>query len=42
MWLSTFVTLPMGIFITYIARMEGKWQWNIFKKKEKKTKSETP
>jgi hypothetical protein len=22
--------------------MEGKWQWNIFKKKEKKTKSETP
>ena len=42
MWLATFVTLPMGIFITYRARMEGKWQWNIFKKKEKKTKSETP
>jgi lipopolysaccharide export system permease protein len=41
MWLATFVTLPMGIFITYRARMEGKWQWNIFKKKERKNKSET-
>jgi lipopolysaccharide export system permease protein len=41
MWLATFVTLPMGIFITYRARMEGKWQWNIFRKKEKKSKSET-
>ena len=40
MWLATFVTLPMGIFITYRARMEGKWQWNIFKKKERKNKSE--
>lgn len=41
MWLATFVTLPMGLFITYRARMEGKWQWNIFKKKERKNKSET-
>ena len=41
MWLATFVTLPMGVFITYRARMEGKWQWNIFKKKERKNKSET-
>ena len=40
MWLATFVTLPMGIFITYRARMEGKWQWNIFKKKGNKNKSE--
>jgi lipopolysaccharide export system permease protein len=40
MWLATFVTLPMGIFITYRARMEGKWQWNIFKKKANKNKSE--
>ena len=41
MWLATFVTLPMGIFITYRARMEGKWQWNIFRKKERKSKSES-
>jgi lipopolysaccharide export system permease protein len=41
MWLATFVTLPMGIFITYRARMEGKWQWNIFKKKGNKNKSES-
>jgi lipopolysaccharide export system permease protein len=41
MWLATFVTLPMGLFITYRARMEGKWHWNIFKKKEGKNKSET-
>lgn len=42
MWLATFVTLPMGIFITYRARMEGKWQWNLFRKKAKVNKSETP
>ncbi len=41
MWLATFVTLPMGIFITYRARMEGKWQWNLFRKKAKVNKSET-
>ena len=40
MWLATFVTLPMGIFITYRARMEGKWQWNLFRKKAKVNKSE--
>jgi hypothetical protein len=42
MWLATFVTLPMGIFITYRARMEGKWQWTLFRKKAKVNKSETP
>jgi lipopolysaccharide export system permease protein len=42
MWLATFVTLPMGIFITYRARMEGKWQWNLFRKKAKVNKSDTP
>ena len=41
MWLATFVTLPMGIFITYRARMEGKWQWTLFRKKAKVNKSET-
>lgn len=40
MWLATFVTLPMAVFITYRARMEGKWQWNLFRKKTKKIKSE--
>lgn len=40
MWLATFVTLPMGIFITYRARMEGKLHWNLVKRKEKKKKSE--
>ncbi|MFM7722177.1 MAG: LptF/LptG family permease, partial [Bacteroidota bacterium] len=40
MWLATFVTMPMGIFITYRARMEGKWQWNLFQKKVSKSKSD--
>ena len=40
MWLATFVTLPMAVFITYRARMEGKWQWHFFRIKTRKIKSE--
>jgi lipopolysaccharide export system permease protein len=40
MWLATYLTLPLGVFITYRARMEGKWQSNFFKRKERKIKSE--
>ena len=40
MWLATFVTLPMGVFITYRARMEGKLQWSFWKRKESKSQPE--
>jgi len=35
MWLATYVTLPAGIYITWRAQMEGKWNWNFLKRKKK-------